>query len=87
MAHHAAASNLIFLPVRRYISTTASRNAASASAHSEAVRSACTAEHAAEFIRRTCEQVLFEHGSDMDTVTVVKRIAGKQEAEEGECSG
>ena len=45
------------------------------------------AEHAAEFIRRTCEQVLFEHGSDMDTVTVVKRIAGKQEAEEGECSG
>ena len=47
MAHHTAASNLIFLPVRRYISTTASKNAASASAHSEAVRSACTAEHAA----------------------------------------
>ena len=45
------------------------------------------AEDAAEFIRRTCEEGLFEHGSDMETGTVVKRIAGKQEAEEGECSG
>ena len=30
--------------------------------------------HAAEFLSRTCEQILFEHDSQMDTVTVVKRL-------------
>ena len=44
------------------------------------------AEHAASFIRKACEQVLFEHGSDMDTVMVVKRLTGEEAEEEKECS-
>ena len=44
-------------------------------------------EHAASFIRKACDQVLFEHGRDMDTVMVVKQMDAKQTAEERESSG
>ena len=45
------------------------------------------AEHAASFIQKTCDQVLFEHGSDLDTVMIVKRISEGNTAEKREISG
>ena len=36
------------------------------------------ARHAAEFIGRMCDQALFEHSSQMDTVTLVKRLEAGQ---------
>ena len=38
------------------------------------------AEHAAAFIKKHCDRLLFEHTDSMDTATVVKRlVAGEQE--------
>ncbi len=37
------------------------------------------AEHAAAFIRKHCERLLFEHTESMDTATVVKKLAAGEE--------
>ena len=37
------------------------------------------AEHAAAFIRKHCDRLLFEHTESMDTATVVKRLAAEQQ--------
>ncbi len=40
--------------------------------------------HAAAFIQKTCDQVLFEHGRDLDTVMIVKQMAGANTPKERE---